>query len=414
MRIAVIGSGIAGLGAAWLLARAHDVVLFEARSRLGGHTHTHAVAQDGVTHAVDSGFIVYNRANYPLLSRLFDELGVETQPTTMSFAVSNECSGLEYNAGTLGGLLARRRNLVNPRFWRMLADLRRFYREAPALLASDAADPELGEFLRDRGYGAGFIDDHLVPMVSALWSAPAADALRMPARSLVQFMANHRMLRIAGRPEWRVVRGGSSSYVRAMAARWTVEVRLDAAATRVARTDAGVEVQTRHGVERFDQIVMACHSDEALAVLAEPSAAEREILGAIGYQPNEVTLHTDARLLPGSPRARAAWNVRTPRDDPGRCIVSYCMNLLQSIRSREPYVVTLNATDRIDPAKILARMSYAHPVQTARSVAARARRAEINGTDRIWYAGAWAGWGFHEDGLRSAVEVAAAFGVRWG
>jgi predicted NAD/FAD-binding protein len=413
MRIAVVGSGIAGLGCAWLLSRQHEVVLFEADDRLGGHTHTHAVEQAGRTYAIDSGFIVFNPPNYPYFTRLLAELGVVTQAGTMSFSVQSERTGLEYNAGDLTGLFCQKANLVSPRFWRMLSDLRRFYREAPALLERTDAGPDLGDFLAEHGYGEAFIDEHLVPMASALWSSPSAQVMKFPARYLVQFMANHHMLQISDRPQWRVVTGGSSSYVRALQSRWTADVRVNCAVRKVARGDTGVDVHFDGGAERFDQVVMACHSDQALALLDAPSDAERDILGAIGYQKNETVLHTDARLLPRHRRAWAAWNAHVPAAAGDECTVSYCMNLLQSIDSPEPFVVTLNRTAAIDPAKILARMSYAHPVYTRASVAAQQRRAEINGVDRLWYAGAYWSWGFHEDGLRSAVDVAAALGVVW-
>jgi hypothetical protein len=413
MRIAVVGSGIAGMAAAWQLAREHSVVLFEADSRLGGHTHTHPVQRDGRSFQVDSGFIVHNPENYPLLTAMFRELGVETQPTTMSFSVHSERTGLEYNAGTLNGLFCQRRNLLRPRFYRMVADILRFYRESPALLEGDAQGPALGDYLREHRYSPMFIDEHLIPMASALWSSPSDRVLQFPARYLVQFMANHHMLSAGVRPAWRVVKGGSSAYIRALESRWRVEARLSSAVQSVRRVEGGVEITTPHYAETFDQAVLACHSDQALKLLDQPSEREREVLGAIRYQPNETVLHTDARLLPKNPRAWAAWNAHIPASPSADCTVSYCMNLLQGLTSREPFVVTLNRTAAIDPAKIIARMRYAHPEYTHASVAAQARRGEINGVDRIWYAGAYWGWGFHEDGIRSAVDVVRALGVRW-
>lgn len=413
MRIAVVGSGIAGMAAAWQLAREHSVVLFEADSRLGGHTHTHPVQRDGRSFQVDSGFIVHNPENYPLLTAMFRELGVETQPTTMSFSVHSERTGLEYNAGTLNGLFCQRRNLLRPRFYRMVADILRFYRESPALLEGDAQGPALGDYLREHRYSPMFIDEHLIPMASALWSSPSDRVLQFPARYLVQFMANHHMLSAGARPAWRVVKGGSSAYIRALESRWRVEARLSSAVQSVRRVEGGVEITTPHYAETFDQAVLACHSDQALKLLDQPSEREREVLGAIRYQPNETVLHTDARLLPKNPRAWAAWNAHIPASPSADCTVSYCMNLLQGLTSREPFVVTLNRTAAIDPAKIIARMRYAHPEYTHASVAAQARRGEINGVDRIWYAGAYWGWGFHEDGIRSAVDVVRALGVRW-
>jgi uncharacterized protein len=410
MRIAVIGSGIAGSGCAWLLSRQHEVVLFEAEDRLGGHTHTHEVEREGRRYRVDSGFIVHNPENYPLLTAMFGELGVETRATTMSFSVHNQRSGLQYNAGSLNGLFCQRRNLLRPRFYRMVADILRFYRQAPALLESADPGPTLGDYLHEHGYSPMFIDEHLVPMASALWSSPSAQVLKFPARYLVQFMANHHMLSAGARPSWRTVVGGSSSYLDALKSRWSVQVRLSTPVRSLRRLEGGIEVHSDQGSERFDQVVLACHSDQALALLEAPSVREREVLGAIGYQPNETVLHTDARLLPPQ---QGAWNAHIPADPADVCTVSYCMNLLQGLSSREPFVVTLNRSAAIDPDKIIARMRYAHPEYTHASVAAQARRAEINGVDRIWYAGAYWGWGFHEDGLRSGVEVARALGVRW-
>ena len=413
MRIAVVGSGIAGLGAAWLLSRVHEVVLFEGEGRLGGHTHTHQVQMAGREYAVDSGFIVFNPGNYPLLTRMFDELGVESQPTTMSFSVHSDRSGVEYNATDLRGLFCQPSNLASPRFWGMLRDLRRFYREAPALLEQPGPGPDLGDYLAENRYGEAFVGEHLVPMASALWSSPSAQVMKFPARYLVQFMANHHMLQVEGRPAWRVVKGGSATYVRALQARWAVQARAGCAVRSVQRGARSVGVVHREGRDEFDHVVLACHADQALALLDAPTGAEREVLGAIGYQANDTVLHTDARLLPKNRRAWAAWNAHVPARDDGQCTVSYCMNLLQSLSSPEPFVVTLNRSADIDPAKVVARMRYAHPLYTRASVAAQSRRNEIDGVDRISYAGAYWGWGFHEDGLRSAVAVAHRLGVPW-
>jgi predicted NAD/FAD-binding protein len=414
MRIAVVGSGISGLASAWLLANEHEVTLFEANDYLGGHTHTHDIELYGERHAVDSGFIVHNARHYPLLTLLFAELGVRTQPTTMSFSVRNEASGLEYNTTGLNALFCQRRNLWSPRFLGMLRDLLRFYREAPALLEQSGPGPSLGEYLRAQRYGAAFRDEHLVPMACALWSAPARNVLSFPAQFLVRFMANHNMLQLRARPMWRVVCGGSASYVRALRARWRVHERLGCAVHGVRRDGGGVTLASNAGVERFDQVVLACHSDQALALLDDADARERELLGAIEYQTNEVLLHTDATLLPRDPRAWAAWNALVPRRAPEACTVSYCMNLLQGIRSPQPFIITLNSTVAICESKILRRLVYAHPLYSAAAVAAQARRPEIQGRRRTWFAGAYWGWGFHEDGLRSALDVCRALGVRWG
>lgn len=418
MRIAVIGSGISGLASAWLLSRRHQVSLFEANDYLGGHTHTHDIKLHRTHYAVDTGFIVFNFAHYPLLSRMFRELGVASQPTTMSFSVHDAASGLEYNTSDLDGLFCQRRNLVSPRFIGMVRDLMRFYRQAPALLEVAGDGPTLGDYLQQQGYGAAFRDQHLLPMASALWSSPSRQVASFPAKYLVRFMANHQMLQLSGRPQWRVVRGGSRSYIEALRARWPVSERAGCPVHSVHRDADGVEVSLAIGRERFDQVVMACHSDQALALLGDDAdPREREILSAMPYQANETVLHTDARVLPTQRKAWAAWNAYVPRgfdrDPDAACTVSYCMNLLQGIESPEPLVVTLNRSDAIDPAKVLRSMVYHHPQYSHASVAAQKRKPEIQGRRRTWFAGAYWGWGFHEDGLRSAVEVAEGLGVEW-
>ncbi len=412
-RIAVVGSGIAGLSAAWWLSRRHAVTLFEQDARLGGHTHTHAIAMDGREIRVDTGFIVFNPQHYPLLTALFDELGVASRPTTMSFSVSDQASGLEYAASSIDGLFCQRRNLVSPRFWGMLHDLRRFYREAPALLDTPdgptSAGPTLAEYLAAGKYGELFVRDHLLPMASALWSSPSRQVLAFPARYLVQFLANHHMLKLRGRAPWRVVDGGSSRYVEAMRARWRVQVRTDCAAESVLRLADGVSIASDQGTEYFDHVVLACHSDQALALLGDADRLEREVLGAIRYQPNEVVLHTDERLLPRNRKAWAAWNAHVSADPEQPCTVSYCMNLLQGIDSLQPLVVTLNRREAIRPAHVLRVMNYAHPVLDQAMVLAQSRREQIQGRRRTWFAGAYWGWGFHEDGVRSAHSLVQAF-----
>ena len=413
MKIAIVGSGIAGLGAAWLLSREHEVVLFESQDRLGGHTHTHQVSRFGSQYSIDTGFIVFNSENYPHLTRMFDQLGVESQATTMGFSVHDGGSGLEYNATNLNAMFCQRSNLLSPRFLRMVREILRFYRECPALLDDPGDGPTLGDYLAANGYSKLFVDDHLVPMACALWSSPSRRIVDFPAKYLVRFMANHRMLQVQGRPDWRVVTGGSSSYITALQSQWRATVRLETRVEALRRTDDGVVLSTPAGDESFDQVVLACHADDALALLSDPSDAEGSVLGAMGFQDNDTVLHTDARVLPKRRAAWAAWNAYVPADPAAHCTVSYCMNLLQSIESPEPFIVTLNRSADIDPSKVIARMNYRHPVYDHASVAAQARRQEINGVRRTWYAGAYWGFGFHEDGFRSSVEVATALGVRW-
>jgi len=412
-RIAVVGGGIAGMGAAWGLSQRHQVTLFEAGDYLGGHTHTHDIEIDGRHYAVDTGFIVFNPLHYPLLSRLFDTLGVASQPTTMSFSVSDARSGLEYNAGTLAGLFCQKRNLVSPTFWRMLGDLRRFYRQAPQVLAEPAPGPTLGEYLAANGYSATFRDAHIVPMASALWSSPARTILDFPMQHLVRFMHNHHMLQLTGRPPWRVVSGGSNRYVQALQKTWRVEVQLATPAHGVKRQAQGVRLWTAAGEQDFDAVVLACHADDALALLEDADQEERAVLGAVTYQDNDTVLHTDARVLPRDRRAWAAWNARLPEQEGDTCTVSYWMNALQSLDAPVPFIVSLNQDAHIDPARVLRRMRYRHPHQTAASVAAQAALPRIQGRGQVWHAGAGWGFGFHEDGLRSGLDVARALGSPW-
>ncbi len=414
MKIAVVGSGIAGLSAAWLLSRErHQVTLFERDARLGGHTHTHKVAMDGREFAVDTGFIVFNNENYPLLVRMFNELGVATQATTMSFSVQDARNGLEYNAGSLGGLFAQPRNLLAPKFLRMLGEIKRFYREAQTVLDAPGAGPLLGEYLREAKFSPLFIEDHLIPMISALWSAPSRQVMEFPAKYLLRFMANHDMLKANGRPQWRTVKGGSSRYIDMMRTQWKVRERLNTPVLSVNRDEDDVRIGTADGEERFDHVVMACHSDQALAMLGDASDLERDILGAIPYQANEAVLHTDPRLLPKKQKSWAAWNAYVSGDSAQPCTVSYYLNALQSLDAPEPIIVTLNRTQDIDPDKIIARMTYHHPVYTRDSINAQNRRGAINGLRRTWFAGAYWRYGFHEDGLRSAVSIARGLDVEW-
>ena len=408
MKIAVIGSGISGISAAWALSKQHQVCLFEKDMRLGGHTHTHTLQIDGRDYRIDSGFIVHNSANYPLFSAFLAELGVASKTTEMSFAVYNKALGLYYNARDLGTLFVQKRNLLSFEFWRMLWQIKRFYRECPALLTSNQDGPSLGEYLSENGYSRYFVDNHLIPMASALWSSPSQKILDFPAKYLVAFMANHHMLQVSGRPLWRVLENGSSSYIDAVTARWNVQVVTNAAIDAVRRYESHVELISGNRSEVFDQVVFACHSNQALQLLAEPSHAEREILGAIRYQENETILHSDASVLPPNPRAWAAWNADIPDHADTPCTVSYCMNILQGLDSPQTFIVSLNQREKIDPSRIHAVMNYQHPVYDHAMVKAQARRHELQGQQRTWYCGAYWGFGFHEDGFRSGVDVAKA------
>jgi len=418
-RIAVIGGGVSGLTAGYLLARANEVTMFEADDRLGGHAHTHRIAEpDGTELAVDSGFIVCNERTYPLLTKLFGELGVTTQDAEMSMSVRCAGCGLEY-AGQrgLGGLLAGARR-GRGRYLRMLAEVLRFHREASQLIAGGhparAADLTLGQFLAAGGYSRYFTGHFALPFVSAVWSCPPGTALDYPAGYLFTFLANHGLLSVTGSPPWRTVTGGSQSYVDRIAKQLTA-VRTAAPVRSVRRHPDGAEVTAGTGPpQRFDAVVIATHPDQALRLLADPTPAERRLLGAFRYTRNAAVLHTDASVLPASPRARASWNYHLTACDvaAAQVRVSYHMNRLQRLPAGPDYLVTLNAVGGIDRRDVLAEMDYAHPVYTRASVAAQRELPGLN--DGVTaYAGAYHGWGFHEDGCRSGVAAAASLGSRW-
>ncbi len=405
MKIAVIGSGISGVYAAHYLSQQHKVTVFEANPYLGGHTDTHNIVLEEQNYPVDTGFIVFNEHNYHFFCQFLRDLGVTSQPSDMSFSVVNALTGLEYNATTMDKLFCQRQNLLRPRFYRMVMDILRFYREAPALLNSTDDALTLGDYLQNNRYSEAFIDDHILPMGSALWSGPAELVKQFPARYFVSFMANHQMLKTSDRPEWRTIVGGSSTYIQAFQRSFQGELRLNSPVQAVSRNSYGVTVKTTSDQQQFDRVIFACHSDQALRLLAEPTQSEVEILGAMTFQENEVVLHTDANLMPKHPKAWASWNALKLSENQSRCTVTYYMNLLQNLSAPEPLLVTLNCTDRIDPAKILQIRIYHHPVYTVNSLGAQKRREEINGQNSTYYTGAYWGWGFHEDGAKSAQEV---------
>ena len=404
-RLAIVGTGIAGLTAAWLLRDHHAITVFEAEDRIGGHGHTVDVETDGGRHAVDTGFMVYNEASYPLFARLLRLLGVATDPARLSFSVQVARSGLEYGSGSIGALFAERRNLLRPSFHRMLLDMARFAREAPP-----ATGPTLAEFLAARRYSPAFVRDYVVPIGAALWSEVPRRVLDAPARPFVAFVQHHGFLIPGMRRRWRVVRGGARTYVAALAAPLGDRVRLRAPVRRVRRHAGGVEVATEAGTERFDAVVLGTHADQSLALLADPSPEERAILGGIPFQANDVVVHTDPALLP---RRRAAWsavNYRAPEGDGGPAQVTYLVNRLRGSARPDPLCVTLNRTLDVDPDRLLLRLVHRHPVFTAAAPAAQARLALINGAGRTYYCGAWTGDGFQEDGVASGLAVARSLG----
>jgi len=412
VRIAVVGAGVSGLVAAWILSRAHEVTVFEKDSRVGGHTNTFDAPAGGRTWPVDTGFIVHNRETYPNFTRILSTLGVTTKESTMSFSVKCEETGLEYCPSTPGTLFAQRRNLFRPAFWRMLRDALCFRREMPAILAGSGYETTLGEYLRQGGYSTAFIEEFLIPMGAAIWSTDPDRFRNVPLRFFVRFFANHRFLEPEGQPGWRVIEGGSRRYLEPLTATFRDRIATGAAVASIRRREDGVDVLLARGETRtFDQVVVATHSDQALALLSDPGEAERGILGAIPYQENRTLLHTDVSLLPKRRKAWAAWNFHRLPGRTGRAAVTYDMSILQGIRAPEEFLVTLNREEAVDPSRVLYRTVYHHPVYTAEALAAHSRWREINGIRRTWFCGAYWGYGFHEDGVNSALAVTRALGM---
>lgn len=413
LKIAVVGAGISGTSAAWLLAQRHDVTLYESEGRLGGHSHTVEAPGPSGAVAVDMGFIVYNAPCYPNLVALFDHLGVPTKTSNMGFSVSLDGGRVEYGGDSLPALFAQWRNLVSPRFWAMLADLVRFYRQAPG----DAAELDrdltgLGEYLDAQGYGRAFQDDHLLPQAAAIWSASARDIRTYPAAAFIRFCENHGLLKILDRPVWRTVDGGSREYVRRLTASFTQGIRLGTAVTSVERSAAGVRLRDQAGhVERFDHVVMATHADEGLALLQSPTAEERALLGSFAYTPNRVVLHSDPALMPKRRRTWSAWNYvgRTDQGDQRLC-VTYWMNRLQDLPLDTPLFVTLNPYREPDPAHVIRTETFSHPLFDAGALRAQTRLWSLQGQNATWWCGSYFGAGFHEDGLQAGLAAAEALG----
>ena len=406
MRIAIVGTGVSGLVCAQLLGSRHDITVFEADARPGGHAHTVRIDLADETHEVDTGFLVYNERNYPGLVRLFDTLGVATKASDMSFSVSDDVSGVEWRGTSLTTLFAQRRNALRPAFLRMLADVVRFNRTARALLVEEhPTHRSLAELLVEGRWSSRFVEWYLIPMGSSIWSADPSTFLDMPAVTFARFFDNHGLLDYGDQPSWRTVDGGSRRYVEAILNPLGDAVRLSSPVAKVTRRDDGVEIHTDMGPERFDHVVLATHSDQALRLLSDPSVPEREVLGAIRYQPNRATLHTDERLLPRSRRAWASWNYHRLADQPRLATLTYRMASLQGIESAHEILVTLNRDDAIRDDRVLARFDYAHPVFDVAAIAAQRRHEELNGARRTWFCGAYWGYGFHEDGVQSARAV---------
>lgn len=410
MHICVIGAGIAGLTTASVLSRRHRVTVLEANSYAGGHTNTVDVHENGRTLAVDTGFIVFNEPNYPALCRLFDRLEVESRDSDMSFSVHCERSGIEWNGSSLRQVFAQKRNLVRPSHWRMLTDIMRFNREAPRALAGLDDTVTVDEWVRDERYGRGFADRYLLPLGASLWSCSAARFGTFPMRFVIEFLHNHRMLQVDDRPVWKTVVGGSREYVDRLIRPLARDLHLNTAVTSVRRVAGRVAVRTAHGHEQhYDEVVLACHADQGLHLLADADAVEREILAAFPYQPNEAVLHTDAGMLPDRTQAWASWNYRIPADERSDVSVTYNMNMLQGLEAESTWCVSLNPGPELDRSRAVRRFQYDHPLFTAGRSEAQSRHAELIRRRGVSFCGAYWGFGFHEDGVRSALEVCADF-----
>ena len=409
MKIAIIGSGIAGNTLAYHLNKTHDITVFEAGNHIGGHTHTHRIEHEGQVFNVDTGFIVFNDRTYPHFNALLDELKVEWRDSEMSFSVKDESSGLEYNGTSLNTLFAQRTNLFKPSFYRMIKDILRFNKTSLELL-TDGSEIKLGDYLTHNNYSQQFIDQYIVPMGSAIWSTEAKQMLDFPARFFVRFFHHHGMLTVNNRPQWRTITNGSARYVEALTASFKDKIRLNTPVESVRRLQEMVIVKPVDGIEEtFDWVFFACHSDTALTMLDDATHAENEVLGAIPYQENSIYLHTDAIVMPKSKRAWAAWNYHIAKVPTDRVAVTYDMNILQGLISKEHLLVTLNHTHHINPAKVIKRLTYHHPIYTLAGAAAQARHAEISGINRTCYAGAYWRNGFHEDGVVSALNALKHF-----
>ncbi len=411
MRIAVVGAGISGLVCAYLLAGAYEIVLYEQEESLGGHTNTVTVSHEGRSIPVDTGFIVFNERNYPNFCALLRRLGVASRPTTMSFSISDDQSGFEYGGSSIGGIIGPWSNLFRPRWWRVMSGVAGLGRNGKALLVDLGPEATIGDLYQSGRFTRGFLDDYLLPMAAAIWSAPREALLRFPARFFLRFFDNHGMLDLRQRPQWRVIDGGSRKYIEAMLGVIGRSARTSERVVSIRRTSDGVFVNTMSSQDSFDQVILASHADQSLAMLADARDAEREILGVLPYQSNEVVLHTDQRLLPRRRRCWAAWNYRLTGDPVRPSAVTYNMTILQGLRTRTPLCVSLNDTEAIDPGLILARFTYHHPLYSLAGDRARTRWNEVSGVNRTYYCGAYWGNGFHEDGVVSALRVCEQLGV---
>jgi predicted NAD/FAD-binding protein len=409
MKIAIIGSGISGLVAAWMLHDVHEVTIFEANDYIGGHTHTIDVKTESGDYAIDTGFIVFNEATYPNFCKILKKIGVESQPTKMSFSVKSLVDGLEYNGDSLSTFFAQRKNIFNPDIYRILRDSFRFNRQMDEVLAGTGDNRSLAVYLKDKGYSSAFLDYFILPMTSSLWSAPPAKARDFPVALFARFFRNHGILNLRNRLQWRVITGGSTRYVEKLTVPFLQNIRLDSPVHSIRRLREHVAISSANGEEHFDHVILAVHSDQVLAMLADPTDDEREVLGAISYQPNTVQLHTDTAVMPEIHSIWAAWNYAIPLDQERSSTVTYDMNILQSIDSPEEFLVSLNQEHMVKPEKVIGSYTYDHPAYTPAVPAAQQRHGDISGVGRTHYCGAYWGYGFHEDGVRSALAVCRYF-----
>lgn len=409
--IAVIGSGISGLSAAWLLSRSQRVTVFEKNNRLGGHSNTVLAQTENGPVPVDTGFIVYNEQNYPNLTAFFDHLGVETAASSMSFAVSIAEGRREYSGRHLNGLFGQRRNIIRPDHWQLVGDILRFFREAEQQIEDCDGDFTIAQFLEQFGYSRIFIEDHILPISAAIWSTPSRGMLDFPARTFIEFFANHSLLQVGNRPVWRTVKGGSREYVSRLNAQRTFRTVLDADIRSVVRHAQGVELFMGDGTrQHFDEVIFACHADEALALLADPSDTERNILGAFRFTQNHAVLHTDPRFMPLRKHLWSSWNYLRGEEGADNLSLTYWMNRLQPLPTKTNVFVTLNPHREFAPGTVQHEVNYMHPLFDARAITAQRDIWQIQGNQHSWFAGAWMGYGFHEDGLQAGLEVAERIG----
>ena len=414
MKVAIVGSGISGLTAAYLLSQKHQVTVFEADEYIGGHTATKNVQYGGKQYAIDTGFIVFNDWTYPKFQKLLGELKVDYKPTEMGFSVTNDATGLEYSGTNLDTLFAQRKNIVSPKHWQMIRDILRFNKQAIIDVESGQLPKGmlLGEYLKKNNYSDSFVHNYLIPMGAAIWSASTDGMQAFPLEFFVRFFKNHGLLSVNDRPQWHVIRGGSRAYLAPLIENFKDSIHTNTPVDSITRHDNGVSLANAQGLnENFDHVIIAAHSNQALAMLDDPSEQERSVLGNITYQDNEVVLHTDQSLLPRAKKAWSSWNYRIKKTQTNLPVLTYSMNILQGIEAPVEFCVTLNDTQSIDAEKIIGQYTYAHPVFSAEAVEAQARWTEINGVNRTWFCGAYWQNGFHEDGVKSAVRVADGFGI---